>query len=209
MSGRPRPLGLASTGRPAGSKSALAGLRSRRRGRSQGLASAVPRARLPARLLARSPARPERAAHGPQLSQLAGERAARPPARRVAAAASAPTQGGGLESGPRGRDPPRSVTWRALAALGATRGPGKGGKSGTRGPPRWWWWRRRRTREPLAPDCQVAVLATHTLAGGSRSPQATAVARAQVPELFDPPDPCAGVALGRASKCWLRLSNRG
>lgn len=166
----------------------------------------MPRAGPPAR----SRARPERAAHGPQLSQLAGERAARPPARRVAAAASAPTQGGGLESGPRGRDAPRSVTRRALAALGATRGPGKGGKSGTREPPRWWWWRwRRRTREPLAPGCQVAVLATHTLAGGSRSPQARAVARAQVPELFDPPYPCAGVALGRVSKCWLRLSNRG
>lgn len=50
---------------------------------------------------------------------------------------------------------------------------------------------------------------THTLTGWSRSPQARAVARAQVPELFDPPDPCAGIALGRAFKCWLRLSNRG
>lgn len=112
----------------------------------------------------------------------------------------------------RGRSPGgHSLPWVPRA------GRGKGGKSGTRGPPRWWrwwrwWWRRRRrrrTREPPSPGCQVAVLATHTLAGGSRSPQARAVVRAQVSGLFDPPDPCAGVALGRAFKCWLRLSNRG
>lgn len=121
MSRRPRPLGLASTARPAGSKSAAG-----RAPFSPPRPLAGPSLRRAPRSPARSPARPERVAHGPQLSQLAGERAARPPARRVAAAASAPTQGGGLELGPRGRDAPRSVTWRALAALGATRGPGKG-----------------------------------------------------------------------------------
>lgn len=120
---RPRPLGLAGTGRPVGSKTAA------------GWARLSPPRLLPRSLagpsLSRAPrsaARPERAARGPRLSQLAGERAARPPARRrrrVAAAVSAPTQGGGLELGPRGRDARRSaggagsVTRRALSALSA------------------------------------------------------------------------------------------
>lgn len=125
-SGRLRPLGLEGTGRPVGSKTAagwLCSVLAAAAARSLSRSLAGPSlSRAP-----RSAARPERAARGPRLAQLAGERAARPPARRrrVAAAVSAPTRGGGLEPGPRGRDARRSasgagsVTRRALTALGA------------------------------------------------------------------------------------------
>lgn len=178
----------------------------------------------------RSAARPGR----PRLAQLAAERAARPPAhrrcrrrRRVAAAVSTPTQGGGLEPGPRrgaGRDSPRSAAAAVVVVAGSVtprralrclRCPARG-RGG------------REARDALGPAVAVAVAAedagtagtwlpgrrarrTHPMGAAVRKARAVAApGLLRFPSSWKRPDPFAGVVLGRGSKCcWLRLSNEG